>query len=594
MIIQSFIGAVVAFAISWFVFRKYNMGLSRKSLHQQFYRYLITIVLSFVTVAFSHRAWNDPSVVMAAIVSLLWIGTYNILYDKTYRDCSPDYDNRMDIAFGIYLFGWLVGLYSVLAWISPLCASVVVGIIETLLVLIPVVHIGYYILYKTCIDFSGMETIIDTNVNEVIEYMKSFTIGKLLALVVPIFIIVGLCFSLNFEGCVLPLPSVIYVIGTVGMTLFLTYYIWKKKHGVFVRTALVVLYNDVKEYKRTNNLYKQQVGERLSKLSLSLNVAMPDTPHTIIMVIGESACRDYMNVFSPQPWENTPWQSEKRKDERHFVFFDNAFSCATQTVPTLEKALTEKSQYNDKQFVSSCSIVDIAHKAGYKVHWYSNQGHIGAADTPVTLVAETSDVAKWTNQEMGKAYYDSSLMDFLDEVDPTKNNFLVLHLKGSHFNFSNRYPAEYAAKNGLTNGDDVQNYRISLHYTDYMLKSFYDYAKEKLNLAAMVYYSDHGAIPNIRRSPKFVNLQMVKIPLWVYLSDNYINLHPHISEALHTNKEKYFTNDLAYELMCGIFDITSDHFDDTSSLTSEKYKYTKEMLLTDNGRIRIIDNEKLR
>ena len=85
----------------------------------------------------------------------------------------------------------------------------------------------------------------------------------------------------------------------------------------------------------------------------------------------------------------------------------------------------------------------MAHKLGYRVHWYSNQGHLGTFDTPISLVAETADVAKWTHQEVGKVQYDASLLDFLDEVDPTKNNFVVLHLIGSHFNFINRYPREF-------------------------------------------------------------------------------------------------------------------------------------------------------
>lgn len=69
------------------------------------------------------------------------------------------------------------------------------------------------------------------------------------------------------------------------------------------------------------------------------------------------------------------------------------------TVNSLERALTECNQYNDKEFFDSVSIVDMAHKLGYKVHWYSNQGHLGAFDTPVTLVADTSDVARWTDQQ---------------------------------------------------------------------------------------------------------------------------------------------------------------------------------------------------
>ena len=315
-------------------------------------------------------------------------------------------------------------------------------------------------------------------------------------------------------------------------------------------------------------------------------------PHTIVMVIGESCCRDYMSIYADQEGrETTPWQSEMKKDEEHFFIFKNAYSCGIQTVPSLEKALTEYNQYNDKSFIDSASIVDMAHKAGYRVHWYSNQGHLGSADTPVTLVAETSDVAKWTNQKLGKMQYDEALLDFLGEVDGNVNNLLVLHLKGNHFNFSNRYTPEYAAANNLPDGDDVTTYRNSIHYNDHILHSFYDYATKHLNLAAMVYFSDHAAVPDKQRSIQFQNFGMTRIPLWIYLTDTYEKARPEVKAALEENKAKYFTNDLAYEMMCELMGITSDHYDPTNSIASKEYKYTRDMLVTCDGKIKIADDK---
>lgn len=587
------IGIVAMFAISYFVFRKYNMGLARNSRGQQFRRYLIGSILSFAVVACAGRCMEEMPVVMAALTSLLWICTYNVLYDKTYRKCSPDYDNHIDIAFGIYLFGWLVGLGSIIGWFSPIVSAIVMGGIESLLILVVIFQIGYYTIYRTCIDNAGMQVLLETNGNEAIEFATSFNLAKLMAMIAPIVLTITICFALNIMGEASHMPSLPFIVLTFGLTIFFSFYIWKVHHGLFVRTGIMTLYGDISEYREANKKYKQQVGERLGKLEVKLNVPPSSRPHTIIMVIGESACRDYMSAFAEQPWETTPWQGKMRKNDKHFMFFDNAYSCAMQTVPSLEKALTEKNLYNNKEFSSSCSIVDIAHKAGYRVHWYSNQGHIGSSETPVTLVAETADVAKWTKQEVGRPYYDSSLIDFLDEINPNVNNFVVLHLKGSHFNYENRYPPEYAKENGLTNGDDVHNYRNSIHYTDYILKSFYEYASQRLNLMAMVYYSDHGAIPDKRRMPWFLGFGMVRIPMWVYLSDRYQSQHPNIASALKANKDKYFTNDLAYELMCGIFDVSSEHYDEKSSLASSKYKYTLNMLLTDDGRVKVADDEKI-
>lgn len=83
----------------------------------------------------------------------------------------------------------------------------------------------------------------------------------------------------------------------------------------------------------------------------------------------------------------------------------------------------------------------------------------------------------------------------------------------------------------------------------------------------------------------------MRIPLFTYLADEYIALHPQVYSALNANKGKYWTNDLGYELICGLLDIQSNHYDEANSLASTKFKYTRDMLLTDLGRLHISDDK---
>lgn len=602
-ILTSAILAISLFTISYSVFRIFNKGLSHKSLLQQFIRFLVAaVVVEIPFMVCSLRLSADVAIMLC--VSLLWITTHNILYDTTYKKSSPDYDNHMDIAFGIYLFGWLSSLAVLL---SPLGwgGVAVMSIVEIVLALVPLLQIGYFFMYNTCLDNNGMQVVMETNYNEIIEYVKSFNTLKLIAIVSSILLVIvavaignslavgSYAYLWNFSTIV----SISKLLVIAVFFVFLTSYLWKKgdvwskSHGLFVRTGIAMLHKDVREYMEGNKIYKQNVEKRMAKLIADAKRNNLPKPHTIVMVIGESACRDYMSVYCPQDRETTPWQSAMNKDCEHFYLFRNAYSCGIQTVPSLEKALTEYNQYNDKSFISSYSIVDMAHKAGYRVHWYSNQGHLGSADTPVTLVAETSDVAKWTNQTLGKMQYDEALMDFLGEVDGNQNNLLVLHLKGNHFNFTNRYTPEFAAQHHLPDGDDVTTYRNSILYNDHILHSFFDYATEKLNLAAMVYFSDHGAIPDKQRSILFQNFGMSRIPMWIYLTDTYIKARPDVKQALEQNRDKYFTNDLAYELMCELMGITSEHYLPENSIASTSYKYTREMLTTCDGKIKITDDK---
>lgn len=60
--------------------------------------------------------------------------------------------------------------------------------------------------------------------------------------------------------------------------------------------------------------------------------------------------------------------------------------------------------------------------------------------------------------------------------------------------------------------------------------------------------------------------------------------------ALQANHNRYFTNDLAYNLMCGLMDVKSNCYDESDSIASEKYRHTVETLLTDDGRMPLTDD----
>lgn len=367
---------------------------------------------------------------------------------------------------------------------------------------------------------------------------------------------------------------------------------FKPSHSLFGRTGLPRLTLDIREYIANNKRFLTGRQQRVENLQVTRLGEPYDEPHTLLLVIGESASRDYMSAFADYPHDTTPWMRKMVEDTKHTVIFPKSYGCTMHTVQVLEKALTEMNQYSDKAFNESFSIVDVAHALGYRVHWYSNQGHLGVFDTPVTIVAGTSDVAKWTEQSPGTVRYDGALLNFLDEVDATQNNLVILHLIGSHFNFLNRYPNAthtFWGKEGVQ--EDVLNYENSLRYTDEILQKAHEYCRERLNLKAMVYCSDHATMPDRRRTPNFNGFRNTRIPLFVWTDDEFLHKHPERAAALRQNSNRYFTNDLLYELILGLFDVKSDCFDETNSLASTHYKYQREDLLTFDGKKRIADDD---
>ena len=583
------ITALVLYLFSYIYYLKISHGLGNKATYLQMRRFVPCAILALLPAALASLPLSSPLFVIPTLIAVLWILTYPTLYFISNHKVSSDFEFHFEAVMGLYFIAWISSLGILAQQVSWLAipATIFITLAEILMLAIPVAQLIYYGLYKACINENGMEMIQETHYNEIIEYIKSMPLMLNIAAFFGSILITLIVLFFNYQELIISQSTPIINLAVIAaVAIFLSTYLWKKKHGVFIRTAIVEFYLDVKEYLATNLQYTQNMQERISKLQVT-TLDKSTKPHTILLIIGESESRDYMKAFNKDyPLETTPWLREMEQS-KNFILFPNAFSIGANTVLAVSNALTEINQYNDKKFYESCSIIDIAHAAGYKVHWYSNQGHLGSADTPVTLIANTADVAKWTKQELNQVQYDESLLPYLQELNPTQNNFLVVHLKGSHFNFLNRYPESFT-KFGTPGKYELElNYANSVAYTDYVLEKIFSYAKQNLNLQAMVYFSDHATVPDKRRSPNFEGLASVRIPLFTYFADEYIAEHKMTYATLKQHENYYWTNDLAYELLCSILSIKSNCFDEENSLASEKFRYKRKDLRTNCGQIKI-------
>lgn len=416
------ITAVVLYLFSYIYYLKISHGLGNKATYLQLRRFIPCAILAILPAALAGLPLSSPLFVIPTIIAILWIVTYPTLYFISNHKVSSDFEFHFEAVFGLYFIAWISSLGIIaqqLGWLA-IPATIFITIAELMMLAIPVAQLIYYGLYKACINENGMEMIQETHYNEIIEYIKSMPFMlNIITFLGSIFITVATLF-VNYQEMIIQKDTPIINLAIIAaIAIFLSTYLWKKKHGVFIRTAIVEFYLDVKEYLATNLQYSQNMQERISELQVtSLNKT--DKPHTILLVIGESESRDYMKAFNKEyKYNTTPWLT-KMSQSKNFILYPNAFSIYANTVIAVSNALTEINQYNDIKFYEACSVVDIAHAAGYKVHWYSNQGHLGCADTPVTLIANTANVAKWTKQELNQVQYDESLLPYLDELDPEK------------------------------------------------------------------------------------------------------------------------------------------------------------------------------
>lgn len=573
-----------------------SVGLPAKTIFLQSRRYLPCALAVSLSLYFWCKAGYPLTKLLPySLVSLFWSVTYPLCYWLTYHKNTTFIDNPFDQSFAAYLFTALVCLRLLSSLVSSkggwgTASAYLFGLLHTLLILVPLTQFLYYLNYQSPITEAACMAFLQTNPAEAREYLLQ-NLGILgltgagLALVILFFL-----FSRLHKLELRPLPfsrrllvAIILICGVTG------FYSGK----IFRETGVLWAYHNAQDYFQNSQLFNKYHQANFAALEVQPARPLFKKPGTMIMVIGESASRMFLSAYGYQGNDTTPWMKSMLSDPGALLF-KHAYTSWGQTVPALERALTEKNQYNTKEFNQSISLIDIARKAGYTTYWFSNQGTISNADTPITLVAKTADHTKWIEEDLANTSqmkYDGDLVPYLQKVDPSQNNFIILHIMGSHDSAINRYPASFTKFGQPGVYDLAVNYDNSIAYTDYVLQQIYEYSKAHLNLEAMVYFSDHGADPLVKRNADRSNFISLRIPLFMYLSEDYRQVYPQTAATLRSHADSYFTNDLLYETMCGIMGITSNHYDEANSLTSPKYKYTRETLTTELGKKKLTEDK---
>lgn len=527
------------------------------------------------------------------IVGLSWSLIHNILSYKALYGVATNLNNYKDVMFGAYIFGFLV-LLRVFAgyWIKKTkILDGIFSVLQVLLLLIPLVETVYFKIYGTVISTTAATALLQTNPKEAKEYLlQNIGMAGVVGILIGLLIIFVIFFHLNQgqqekKNFLSAKSKIIAAILLIAIGIYLPS-LWKD-------TGVMNSIIGAGQYLASSRKFAQYHKENFQKLQVNLPSHKFSKPSTIILVVGESAGRNFMSVYGYSK-DTTPWWRQSvANDPQHFLRFNHAYSSFGSTVQALERALTEKNQYNNKSFSQSLTILDLAKKAGYKTYWFSNQSVKNSADTPIQLVARTADVHEWIDElpeNQGKMLYDGDLLPCLKKVNPNENNFVVLHVMGSHELTQHRYPPSFArfSKNGQF--DLVANYEDSMAYDDWVMEHIFNYAKQNLNLQAMVFFSDHGANPYHKRMADNVPFINLRIPLLIYFSDEYIALYPETVKILRTHENQYFTNDLLYELIGGVLQVKSNHIPEQNNFSSAQYIFTRDTLKTDLGRKNIRDD----
>jgi len=190
------------------------------------------------------------------------------------------------------------------------------------------------------------------------------------------------------------------------------------------------------------------------------------TPHTIIVVMGESLGAKYMSLYGFDH-QTTP----KLDSIRSNLSYTWGYSAGVNTdvsVPTF--FLLKREPQNNMVFLKAkTNLFSLAKAAGYTTHYITTQkltilgGFLGSS---VDHLRSKKDFVHTDG-------YDESLISYLKNVDFSQKNFIVLHQRNSHSPYEKQTPPAFYQFDfkGLPYQTYMRNsYYNSLLYTGYRKK----------------------------------------------------------------------------------------------------------------------------
>lgn len=558
-----------------------------------------TVIILYLTTYITNRSLFNCLYLPHAFCAVLWSFTYPIIYSLSAvipENSSASltfYHYHHNYLFGMVYFLLVILLqYTTKDFINIKINSLFFAILDAIIITIPLVIIVYYFIFKSIITTNTIKTIFLTTPREALEFISS-TLTNINMLLFIIFYLSYITISYMANQKLLikynenKKKNIFIYIFTPMLFIYTIF-------GLLPYTTIMVDIREVYHYIKSLDSYKLNNQKVYNSLKFVEPINLSNKPQTIILVIGESAGRDFMHVYNNKyPYMNTPWETTVKNTDNNFIFFNNAYSAYTITIMSLQEALTASNQFNRKPISDVPTIINIAQKAGYKTYWFSNQDFAGYHNEPVSLMGKTAEKSIWIssgNDNVIKSY-DHDLIELLKSVNPNDNNFIVLHLMGSHFHYIQRYPQNFNPFNDTsTKPNSPESYSNTIAYTDSFLEKTFKYAKKHFNLSAMIYFSDHGEDMIYKHTADHFTFSMVRIPLWIYLSPEYQHENKSISDNLRLHKNNYFTNDFMFDTISGILNAKTQYYNPKMDLSNREYAFNKENTVTMLGKIKISDD----
>lgn len=475
-----------------------------------------------------------------------------------------------------------------------------------LLALLPTFLVDFINLYLfgDFITTAGALSLFNTTQDEVIGFTQRL-LWLCISLVLAYFIVAYLFYKLKFESVKLTgaqkgkkafLLIASFVIVMVIELVFVkntdpngrNYFVNAKR--CFVKQYPVNFYYRV--YEKLLYDYKMEKSlELMSDFSFGAKQLHPTMePEAYVFIIGETQRSDlYMKVLMDHV-DDFPGMRDSS-----LVLFDNFLSTANATAYSVPLMLTRATASDYLRAFREKSILGAFKEADFKTYWICNQNlfkGVGASlyrseiDSFIPLYKENAS--------------DTILVDALKGVmeAPRSKKFIVLNLKGNHYNeypdSFNIYKPNVESEGGaVLSRENAQLYLNSYNNTTLfqlsVMERLLGEIKSKGGVSGVFFVSDHGE--SLFEPPHYlyghgsstIPKEQLHVFAYSWFSAGYIDRFPDKYKSAKINSKKTITFDQLFYSLLGIGDIGYDGFPSDMSFVDSLYKAPEGVDVTVNG-----------
>ncbi len=322
----------------------------------------------------------------------------------------------------------------------------------------------------------------------------------------------------------------------------------------------------------------------------------------IVLVIGESFNKHHTPLYEKDYLPTTPLLMQQQ-EKGNLVVYTDAVAPFNFTSNAFKYMFSTWDEESGDEWTGHTLFPAVFKKAGYCVDFYTNQ--FAMAQTDMWDFAGGTIFNHHGLSELQFTHRNPDIFDYdgelLHELPPTDSltvhpTLLIVHLRGQHVKYDNRYPQAYAkfAPNdektpfgGQTGREIAAHYDNATLYNDAVVNTVFEMLKNTDGIG--IYLSDHGEEvydwrdkyerTNERTITPEIARYQYEIPLMFYMSDSFKEHHPDVAEAVKTSADRPFISSDLCHLLFYLGGISIPDYQEKRNILSPQYDKTRKRII---------------